>query len=293
MARDLIIWETDHRSLKLSIRKLFLILRADKSLSILIAIFVMAGLLLGFSGHFISPYVSQETYSDHMYSYQVMPNGLNYPNQKLNIYALAPNYPIYLTIQDNQHILFDYSIYFINDTGNAVGFGPTTLLYSGQITNTTSLVLPHTIYHMTYRLVLEASGLPSFDTIVTYTQTVYLYPPSNYYLLIPGIMMALVGVVLTGSKIMNIASDKDKYYSNLKFKDPHDAYIVQNLGRSSRASYYRYPWYTTIFFGLISCAAGFIIFGRQFILSWFGIILIIIGISLMLNGLIRYFSHHQ
>ncbi len=292
MARDLIIWETDHRSLKLSLKKFYLILRADHSLKILIAILLAAAILIGLSGYYIPPYKTTQTYSDQMYKYQIEKNGLNYPNQNLNLYALAPGYPITITIEDSQHTVLDYKLYFINDTGLAMGLGPTTLIQSGQISDTTTLVIPHTIYHMTYRLYLDSPGLPEFKNTVTYTQTLFLYPPANYYLLIPGILLGLAGIVMVGSMLISINSDKDKYYSGLKFKDPKDAYIVQSLGRSSRATYFRFPWYANIFFGILSSAVGFTLFGNSLIfLTWAGIILIIAGVSLILNGVVRHFTN--
>lgn len=279
-----------HNRLRLNTRKLFLIIRADRSLKILIVIIILGSLLMGLSGHFIQPYKTTQTYTEQMYSYRIEHNGLNYPNQKLNLYALAPNYPIYITVDDSQHTLLSYQVYFINDTNNAIGIGPATLIEQGQISDTTTFVIPHTIYHMTYRLELESPGLPAFTNTVTYEQTTFLYPSSNYYLLIPGILMAVAAILMFGGKIISISSDRERYLSQLKFKDPKDASIVLDQGTRNGNTDFRFPWFANVLLGILLCSGGFTIFGRQYILTWIGIALIIAGVSFILNGIVRLLS---
>lgn len=292
MVRETVFLEVDHSSLKLTFRKMAILFRGDKSLRILVVLFLLAASLIGLSGHYIQPYITQQSYTMKMYSYQIEHNGLNYPNQNLNIYAMAPDYPIYITILDSQHTVLDYTVYFINDTNNAVGFGPTTLMFSGQISDTTTIVIPHTIYHMTYRLHLDSPGFPAFVNYVNYTQTVSLTPPANYFLLIPGVVLALAGMVILGAKLITVTSDKDKYYSSLDLENPEDEYVLMNLGRRSPSRIsFRQTWYGNIILGFASCALGFTIFGRGVLLSWFGVIFVILGIALLLNGMILYFSH--
>lgn len=290
MSHHISIGETRRGSFGLSFKRFMLIIKADRTFQILIAVIILATLFIGLSGHFIQPYKSTQTYSDQMYKYRVERNGLNYPNQNLNIYALAPNYPVYITIEDSQHTVLDYQLFFVNDTNLAMGMGPTTLLAQGQISNTTTLVIPHTIYHMTYRLHLDSPGLPQFVNTVTYTQTIFQYPPANYYLLVPGIILALAGIVILGVKIITIGNDREEYLSKLKFKNPNDAYILQEKAGLPRHARIQFPWYAYSLFGVLLCAIGFTIFGTQFILTWIGGALIIAGIVFILNGIVRKLS---
>ena len=270
-----------------NLKKSFVIIKGDRTLQIIIAVLIAGAILLSFSEYDIQPYVTKTTFQDTLYSYQIERNGLNYPNDKLNVYAMAPNYPIYITIDDSQHLTLDYNVYLVNDTGQAIGYGPATLLFGGQITNTTNLVINNTIYHMTYRLTISAPGLSSFNIPVTVTQTETLYPPANYWILIPGVILMLAGMISIGMKMMSISSDVEKYYSKLNLKKKKDIDIISVKRYSNQSKPTSYENFLSIVIGLSICALGFIVFGHQFLLSWIGIILIIAGISLFLNGLIR------
>lgn len=273
-----------HKSLALSLRKLYLVVKSDRTLKIMIGVIIVAGLLIGLSGQFIQPIKTTQTYSEQMYKPS---NVLQPSNQKLNLYALAPDYPIYITIDDSQNTLLDYQVYFVNDTNMAIGLGPATLLAQGQISGTTNLVIPHTIYHMTYRLVLEPVDSPSFMNTVTYTQTTFQYPQSNYYLLASGITLTIAGIVMVGVKIILISSDREKYLSQLKFKDIEDSLVLFNDHNIRRTTEFQLPWFANVLLGILFCALGFTLFGRQFILTWIGLVLIIAGIIFILNGFAR------
>ena len=270
-----------------NLKKSFVIIKGDRTLQIIIAVLIAGAILLSFSEYDIQPYVTKTTFQDTLYSYQIERNGLNYPNDKLNVYAMAPNYPIYITIDDSQHLTLDYNVYLVNDTGQAIGYGPATLLFGGQITNTTNLVINNTIYHMTYRLTISAPGLSSFNIPVTVTQTETLYPPANYWILIPGVILMLAGMISIGMKMMSISSDVEKYYSKLNLKKKKDIDIISVKRYSNQSKPTSYENFLSIAIGLSICALGFMVFGHQFLLSWIGIIFVIAGISLLLNGLIR------
>ena len=270
-----------------NLKKSFVIIKGDRTLQIIIAVLIAGAILLSFSEYDIQPYVTKTTFQDTLYSYQIERNGLNYPNDKLNVYAMAPNYPIYITIDDSQHLTLDYNVYLVNDTGQAIGYGPATLLFGGQITNTTNLVINNTIYHMTYRLTISAPGLSSFNIPVTVTQTETLYPPANYWILIPGVILMLAGMISIGMKMMSISSDVEKYYSKLNLKKKKDIDIISVKRYSNQSKPTSYENFLSIVIGLSICALGFMVFGHQFLLSWIGIIFVIAGISLLLNGLIR------
>ncbi len=269
------------------LQKSFVVIKGDRNLQVIIAVLIAGAILLSLSEYDIQPYITKTTFQDNLYSYQIERNGLSYPNDKLNIYAMAPNYPIYITIDDSQHLTLDYNVYLVNDTGQAIGYGPSTFLFGGQITNTTNLVINNTIYHMTYRLTVSAPGLSSFNIPVTVTQTETLIPPANYWILIPGVILMLAGMVSIGMKMMSISSDVEKYYSKLNLKNKRDIDIISVRRYSSLSKQTSYENFLSIVIGLSICALGFVVFGHQFLLSWIGIILVIAGISLFLNGLIR------
>ena len=205
--------------------------------------------------------------------------------EELNIYAESPNYPIYININDSQQQTISYQIYFVNDTNLAVGFGPQKLIESGQFNGPVTLTIPNTVYHMSYLLKLSSPDNSYFLVPVTYSQTVYQYPPANYYLLAPGIIAMLMGVIFIGAGLINIHSDKERYYAHLKLENSEIEYLFRQSRQLGTL-----PWIGKVVLGPFLAAIGFVLFGNGFLLSWVGIVLILVGIAIMLNGIIQKIS---
>lgn len=254
------------------------------------AILIVAGLIsLSLSEFAIQPYKSELTYTDDMFSYNIgfPTNGVNIPNEKLNIQALAPDYPIYITIYDSSHYLLDYSVYFINDTNQAVGFGPSTLLFNGQTSNTTTLTINDPVYNMTYRLVLTSHYNLSYTATVGVRQMQYLYPPVNYFLFIPAVVALLVGAVIAGVKITAVSTDKHRYYARLG--QPEGAATHRSYGGThaySASTHDNRTKFLNILLGIAFLATGLMSLGKYYLLTWLGIVFIFVGLLFLLNGLL-------
>ncbi len=266
-------------------RKFFLIMKADRHLQLAVFLLLAGGLLIGFSSQFIPPFVSQESYTIQMTNNPHNAGGGISQVEELNIYAESPNYPIYININDSQQQTISYQIYFVNDTNLAVGFGPQKLIESGQFNGPVTLTIPNTVYHMSYLLKLSSPDNSYFLVPVTYSQTVYQYPPANYYLLAPGIIAMLMGVIFIGAGLINIHSDKERYYAHLKLENSEIEYLFRQSRQLGTL-----PWIGKVVLGPFLAAIGFVLFGNGFLLSWVGIVLILVGIAIMLNGIIQKIS---
>ncbi len=267
------------------------ILRKDRTVQIII-VAVLAGILLvTLSEYYILPYVSTVSTSTTLSNNSNPGQGV-YPQENLSIYALAPQHPIYISIDDSQHHTLNYEIYLINDTNRAIGLGPKTLLSSGQFNDSTSLVINNTIYHMSYELSLSSASGGTYSVPVSVKQTVYTYPPENYYLLIPGIILLVAGVVLTGSKIMSISSDREGWMDSLGL-DRYDKNKGMKSVYSSQKKKGTNLGILNIAIGSALIIVGFFLFGHQYYLSWIAIAAILAGIAYIIGGLIRAFSRRS
>jgi hypothetical protein len=261
------------------IRKLLLILKADRRLQAALILIIVGGLLTGFSSEYIPPFVSHQTYTVQMNNYPH--DGIKNYSPNLNLYAEAPNYPIYLNIDDSQHAKIFYEVYY----ATAIGYGTKTPIMNGSISSPYTITISNTVYQKYYILYLSAPNNTYFQVSVTLSQTVYQYPPANYYMLAPGIMAILIGMVLVGASFIRIHSDKLKYYSNLKLEDSEIEYLFKPSKQLGTL-----PWIGKIIIGFAFTALGFILFGNGFLLSWIGIVFILAGIAMMLNGVVQKMS---
>ena len=266
-------------------RKFLLIMKADRRLQIAVLLLLAGGVLIGLSSQFIPPFVSQESYSIQMTNNPHNAGSGNAQVEELNIYAESPNFPIYININDSQQQTLDYQIYFVNDTNLAVGFGPQKLIESGQFNGPVTLTIPNTVYHMSYLIKLSTPDNSYYSVPVSYSQTVYQYPPANYYLLAPGILAMLMGIIMIGAGLINIHSDKERYYANLNLENSEIEYLLKQSRHLGTL-----PWIGKVIIGLFLAALGFMLFGNGFLFSWVGIVLILSGIAMMLNGIIHKMS---
>ena len=261
-------------------KKLSLVIKANHIIQLAFVFLVIGIFLLSISGMFIQPFVSQESSSINLTNdTHIVQQGTS---SQLNLYAEAPNYPIYLNISNPSHQTLTYSIYFINDTNQAIGIGPKKLIMTGTFNNSIDLVIPNTVYHMTYTLKITASNQTFFEVPVSYTQTLFQYPPYNIFLLAPGIMTIVAGISTVGMRLINVHSDRDLYYSNLKLENSELQYLME---RSSIQI--DIPWFGKSILGLVFTVVGFTVFGSGIVLSWVGIILILTGVAFILNGLVQ------
>lgn len=267
------------------LKKFYFILKADRLLELAITLLVAGALLISISGMYITPFVSQQTGTI------IITNNPHNSQQgyagQLNLYAEAPGFPIYMNISDPGHQTLTYTVYFVNDTNLAVGFGPETPIVSGQLTDSVDITIPNTIYHMSYLLKINAPNNTFFDAPVYYSQTVYQYPNANIYLLAPGIISMVGGIILVGMSLINMHSDRDYYYGKLKLRNSEKSYLFKN-GGGIRINL---PWFAQVITGLLVTAVGFTLFGRDILYSWIGIIFILGGIAYFLNGLVQKAIH--
>ncbi len=268
------------------IRKLYLVLKADRRIQLALALILVGGLLTGLSTQYIPPYVSQQTYTVQLSNYIHHTETTIYPTDGVNLYAEAPNYPIYINVNNSQNVKIYYQVYFINETNPALAsLAHHQLIMQGELNSTGTIVIPDTIYHTSYSLQLSAPNNTYFNVPVTITQTVYQYPPANYYMLAPGIMAILFGIVITGASFIRLNSDKERYYSNLNLDSADIDYLFKPSKQLGTI-----PWIGKIILGFVLAAFGFILFGNGFLLSWFGVVLILAGIAFMLNGIVQKMS---
>ncbi len=277
--------EISNKSLKSSFKRLYKLFRRDRTVQIIVITIVAGGILLGLAEYYIPPYVTTQTYTDNMYPVQLAINGLSYPNLKMNIYSESPNHPINIFIGDNQNYTLNYNLYLINDTNRAIGFGPKQLLMSGQISGPYNIVVNNSEYHMTYQLTLASPANVSFYVPVTETQTVYQYPPANYMLLIPGILLTIGAGVAAAMRLMAVTSDRSRYFMALGMET-----TASSSRFHTRAPNKYYVGLLDLGIGTALAAIGFEIFGKQFLLSWIGVIFVIAGIALILRGALKLAS---
>lgn len=265
------------------IRKFFLILKAERRLQAAILLVLAGAIMIGFSSQYIPPFVSHETYTVDMTNNPHNIGGGSGQVEALNLYAEAPNLPIYININNTQHSTIYYTVYLINDTNLAVGFGPMKTLMSGEFNTSIGITIPNTIYHMSYEMRLTAPNGTYFMVPVTYSQTIYQYPPANYYLLAPGIIAMLAGLVLISGSMIAVHSDRARYYSHLKKLEDGEIDYLMKPTRSIGTI----PWLAKVIIGLFMSAIGFVFFGHGFLYSWVGIVLIVAGVAVMLNGVVH------
>lgn len=255
------------------------------------AVLLVAGLvLLSVSEYAIQPYKENMTYSTSMFS-RNSGSVLQDNNQtELFIQALAPNYPIVITIEDPAHYELDYSVLFINDTNQAVGVGPRTVLFQGQVSNTTTLTINNAIYNMTYELVLTPhNSQTSYTATVLVKQTEYLYPPVNYLLFIPAVISLIAALVITGVKMSTGTKDRDKYYIKLGSGKDYGAFQSRSAYHPSY-SYHRpnrQARLLNIPIGISLMTVGVFSLGKFYLLTWLGITLIFVGVAFSLNGVVN------
>lgn len=269
----------------------FWFLKRDRRWQFIIAIFVAAIVLLSLTEYDIQPYFTKMNYSAEMYNYRLV-KGVNEPVEKLDIQALAPELPINITIPDPQNLLLEYHLYFINDTGLAIGLGPSTLIQSGNITGRTTLSVKNVIDNMTYRLVLHSPTNQTYDFYVSVSQYEEQFPPANYLTLIPGVILLVGGLIASSYMLSVISRDRALYYSSLGYKGPEGAYPSKKHGLAYRLEQSRFGKYMGMIIGVILCAVGLELLGRIYYLTWVSIVLILLGIAFFLGGLIRLTSRY-
>ena len=158
-----------HRAL-LGAHSAMRVVRRDRKWQIVVLSLISGAILLGLSEIDVPPYHTELTYQDSMFGYGVGVNGVNFPNERLNIQALSPNDTIHISIPDSGHWVLDYKIYFVNDTNRAVGFGPSKLLFSGETSTGTNLTINNAEYNMTYMLEITSQANHYFFSTVTVNQ---------------------------------------------------------------------------------------------------------------------------
>lgn len=266
------------------LKKLFLILKADRILQAAIVLLVVGTVLVSVSGLYVPPFVSQEN------GKIILTNDTHLDQSgyagKLSLYAESPGYPIYINISNPGQQGLTYNVYLINDTNNAIGFGPQTLIKNGTLHASENLVITNTSYHMTYLLKINAPNNTIYQVPVYYSQTAFQYPSSNIYLLASGIITMVAGIVAVGMSLIRIHADKDLYYNKLNLEPYEKQYLFRGSGLQITI-----PWIVKVVSGLMAAAIGFTLFGKTIIFSWIGIILILGGLAYFLNGVVQKATH--
>ncbi len=286
--RDIPVREKKQAYFRDSIKLSGTVLKRDRTVAFVLTALILGMILLSLANYDIQPYIVTQSYTDTLYSSHLDPAGYYVSNKKVNLYVEAPNFPIQITINDTGHNTLDYSIFYLNDTKSATGFGPSVVVMQGQINSTSEIAINNPSYQTMYTLSLSSPANASFNIPVTINQKAVLHPPANYWTLIPGVILTLVGAAGIGMKVTSISSDRSKYYMGLGINE--DDLKIIRLSKDQARSRTAYSSFLGMVLGLFLCSAGFIFFGSNIFLSWVGVTSILVGLAFMLRGLVQFRS---